>query len=271
MRSVIIGEQPQSANYVILEASWGEAGDKYKNAHIPGAIHMNTDLVEEDKYWNIRSPLKIEKTMKDFGITKDTVVIVYGTDSGAARVTFVCLWAGVEEIHLLDGGYQSWLSARYPTETGMVELKPVADFGTKVPAHPEYVLSLPQVREAQKDDNFRLVSIRSWKEFIGETSGYSYISRAGEPSGAIWGHDEDDYYQADGTVKPLAEIQVSLWKEWDISQNNTISFYCETGWRATVPFLICHENSWRNISLFDGGWYVWQMDESLPIQVGDPR
>ena len=36
-------------------------------------------------------------------------------------------------------------------------------------------------------DNFKLVSIRSEAEWLGETSGYSYIDRAGEPEGAIWG------------------------------------------------------------------------------------
>lgn len=59
--SLIKGEQPQSENYVILEASWGEPGDVYKKIHIPGAIHMNTDLIEESTYWNIRTPEEIEK------------------------------------------------------------------------------------------------------------------------------------------------------------------------------------------------------------------
>lgn len=272
VNSVVAGEQPQSAKSVILEVAWGEAGDEYKSAHIPGALHLNTDLIEEEKYWNIRTPQEIEQVMKDFGITKDTVVIVYGNDSAAARAAFVCLWAGVEEIHILDGGYKAWLAAGYPTEAGILKPTPAAAFGAAVPAHPEYVISLPQeVMEMQKDPNFRLVSIRSWEEFTGKISGYSYIERAGEPKGAVWGHDEGDYYRADGTIKPLEEIQSTLWDEWGISKDNTISFYCGTGWRASVPFFICYENGWRNISLYDGGWFVWQMDKDLPVQVGDPR
>lgn len=143
LSGVIAGKQPQSANYVILEASWGKPGNEYKTSHIPGAVHINTDLIEEDKYWNIRAPQEIEQVMKDFGITKDTAVIVYGNDSAAARVAFVCLWAGVEEVHLLDGGYKTWLAAGYPTASGVEKPKPVESFGAAVPAHPEYVLSLP--------------------------------------------------------------------------------------------------------------------------------
>jgi len=268
LNSVINGEQPQSDDYVILEVSWGEANDKYKNTHIPGAIHLNTDLIEEEKYWNIRSPEEIEQVFKDFGITKDTVLITYGT----SRAAFVALWAGVEEIHILDGDLDAWLAGGYPVESGIVEPTPVADFGTTIPAHPEYLISMPEeVVEAQKDDNFRLVSIRSWEEFIGETSGYGYIDRAGEPLGAVWGHNTDAYYQEDGTVKSINEIEKELWDEWDIKKGNAISFYCGTGWRATIPFFIAYENGWEDITLFDGGWFVWQMDESLPIQTGDPR
>lgn len=273
LNSVIEGEQPQSENYVILEVSWGEPSDEYKNTHIPGAIHINTDMIEESTYWNIRTPEEIEQVFEDYGITKDTVVITYGPDiSGAARVAFVCLWGGVEEVHILEGGLNAWLSRNYPTESGIVDPVPVDDFGTTVPAHPEYVLSMPEeVLEAQKDDNFRLVSIRSWEEFIGETSGYSYIERAGEPLGAVWGHDVDAYFNEDGTVKSIEEIQETLWDEWDIKKGNRIFFYCGTGWRACVPFFIAYENGWDNIGIYDGGWFVWQMDESLPIQTGDPR
>lgn len=272
VNSVITGEQPQSENYVILEVSWGEPSDEYKSAHIPGAIHLNTDLIEEPDYWNIRTAEEIEQVLKDFGITKDTVVITYGNDSAAARAAFVAFWAGVEEVHILDGGFDAWLAGNYPTESGIVEPVAVADFGAPIPARPEYLISMPdEVLEEQKDDNFRLVSIRSWEEFTGETSGYSYIERKGEPLGAVWGHDEDAYYNEDGTIKSIEEIQKSLWDEWDIKKDNRIAFYCGTGWRATVPFFIAYENGWDNIALYDGGWFVWQMDESLPIQTGDPR
>ena len=45
VKSVIDGNQSQSSNYVILEASWGDPSADYKKAHIPGALHINTDLI----------------------------------------------------------------------------------------------------------------------------------------------------------------------------------------------------------------------------------
>jgi thiosulfate/3-mercaptopyruvate sulfurtransferase len=272
VQSVINGDQPQSGNYVIIECAWGEAGEEYLATHIPGAVHMNSDTIEEEEYWNIRSAEEIAQVMADYGITKDTTVITYGPGSVSSRVAFVCFWAGVDEVHVLDGGLAAWTAAGLETEAG--DIAPTAtekDFGVEIPARPQYLQSMPEeVVAAQQDDNYRLVSIRAGEEFVGETSGYSYIDRAGEPEGAVWGHDEEDYYNADGTIKDFSEIEAML-AEWDVTANNNVAFYCGTGWRATVPFFICYENAWENVILYDGGWFVWQMEESLPVQTGDPR
>ena len=270
VKSVIDGNQSQSSNYVILEASWGEPSADYKKAHIPGALHINTDLIEEPNYWNVRTPQEIEQVMKDFGISKDTAVIIYGEPSPAARVAVTFLWAGVEEVHILDGNLKAWTDMGYAASNNDEKAAPIEDIGVKVPAHPEYIISLPeQIIEKQKDHNFKLVSIRSWGEFIGKISGYSYIEKVGEPKGAVWGRDEFDYVDDNGKVISIDEAQ-KIWNEWGVTKDNEISFYCGTGWRAAIPFLIAYQEGWTNVTLFDGGWYVWQMNPELPIQLGDP-
>lgn len=271
VKSVIDGNQPQSSNYVILEASWGDASADYKKAHIPGALHINTDLIEEPEYWNVRTPKEIEQVIKDFGISKDTAVIVYGEPSPAARVATTLLWAGVDEVHVLDGNLKAWTDMGYAASSNTEKAKPIDDVGVIVPAHPEYIISLPdQIIEKQKDPNFKLVSIRSWDEFTGKVSGYSYIERVGEPKGAVWGRDEFDYVDDNGKIISIDEAQ-KIWNEWGITKDNEISFYCGTGWRAAIPFLIAYQEGWTNVTLFDGGWYVWQMNPELHVQLGDPR
>ena len=271
VQSVIDGNQKESENYVIGEVSWGTYKDSpsYTKGHIPGAIHINTDSVEEGPVWNILSPEKIEKSMLENGITKDTTVILYGDPSAAGRVAFTYLWAGVENVKMLNGGIEAWEKAGYKTETDVVEAKKAEEFGTKVPAHPEYCLSIEDTKEKLKDENFKLVSIRSEDEFLGKTSGYAYINKAGEPEGAVWGFDTDRYVNEDGTCINMEQMK-ELWNECDFSADNELSFYCGTGWRACVPWLICYENGMTNMTVFDGGWNEWQMDDNNPVQVGDP-
>ena len=79
VKSVIDGNQEESENYVILEASWGTYKDSpdYTDGHIPGAIHVDIASVESEPYWNLSDPEVVEKGMLDLGITKDKTVILY--------------------------------------------------------------------------------------------------------------------------------------------------------------------------------------------------
>ncbi|MGP1404373.1 MAG: sulfurtransferase [Catonella sp.] len=278
IKSVIDGKQEESKDFVILEAAWGEVADDkaYTEGHIPGALHMNTDYIESEEFWNIRTPEEITELMKKYGITKDTTVITYGNSpviSADDRVAMTLLWAGVENVKNLSGGIDAWKNAGYELETTVNEPKATdKDFGVTIPAHPEYILSIDQVKDKLKNDkNFKLVSIRSRDEFEGKTSGYGYIDRAGEPLGAIWGHDTDDgsYNNEDGTVANIVTVKKYL-AESGASLENEVSYYCGTGWRAAIPFLIEYDEGIRTMSVYDGGWFQWQMDPENPVQLGAP-
>ena len=79
----------------------------------------------------------------------------------------------------------------------------------------------------------------------------------------------------DGTVKEPTKIFVA-WEKWGITPDKEVAFYCGTGWRAATAFFITKQEGWKDVKLFDGGWYDWdkahQKDPSkYPVQVGDPR
>lgn len=101
VQSVLDGNQEESEDYMVLECAWGTVQDAaaYKEGHIKGAYHMNTDDIESEEYWNIRTPEEIKDLMAEYGITKDTTVICYsdkGTNSADDRVAFTLLWQGGE-------------------------------------------------------------------------------------------------------------------------------------------------------------------------------
>ncbi|MCC0706498.1 rhodanese-like domain-containing protein [Clostridioides sp. ES-S-0190-01] len=287
VKSVIDGNQPESKNYVIAEGSWGatEQNEGYLKQHIPGAIHIDTDSLEYDNdegvkdfdNYNIKPADVVEKVLLSNGITSDTTVILYGSDSGVDRIAFICLWAGVKNVKVMDGSIEAWKNTKYDVEKGAVEPKSQKEFGVKVPAHPEYVMDIKDVENKLKNDpNFRLVSIRSLEEFSGKTSGYNYIDKAGEPKGAVWGRagtdasSMQDYMNEDGSYVDFDKV-LGYFKDIDVTKDTNTAFYCGTGWRATIPWLMCYENGWKNITLFDGGWWQWQTQPNLPVQVGNPK
>ena len=276
---VVADQVPGYEDAIIAEASWGpvDQNEPYQTAHIPGAIHIDTDSVEDYDKYNIFPFEVLSENLAGYGITADTPLIVYGDDpSAASRVVLAASYAGVKNVKLMNGNMSTWTDAGNETEEGIVEPVAAEAFGAEEAAHPEYLISCADVREKiDSDENFRLVSIRSTEEFEGLTSGYSYIDYAGEPKGAVWGHagvdpyDMSDYVNEDGTFVDY-ETVVSYMDEAGVSQENETAFYCGTGWRACVPFLILKDNGWDNVEVYDGGWYEWLMNPDYPVQVGDP-
>ena len=280
----VIDGKSEVEKYVLAEVTWGEAdaSPDYLTKHLPGAIHINTDSVEEGPVWNLRKAEEIEKNFLAYGIDKDTTLILYGPDTGVDRVAYAALYLGVEQVKILDGGLKIWEAAGFETEEG--EIKPTAaeDFGAETPVHPEYLLSLEDtVDQLKNNDNFRLVSTRSENEWLGIESGYSYIPKAGEPKGAVWGRpllrdsgvanvsDMEDYKNEDGTNKTMDEVN-AMWEAEGFTVENDLSFYCGTGWRSCLPFLMMYECGLES-TMFDGGWNEWQMNDELEVQIGDPN
>jgi 3-mercaptopyruvate sulfurtransferase SseA len=146
----------------------------YLQGHIPGASYVDTTEFEQGPVWNkVADPILINRLLSR-GIRHDTTVIVYARDPlAAARAAHLMLYAGVEDVRLLDGGYAAWTRLRFRLEQGLAASVPAAcDFGCHYPAHPEYLVNMGQVKILLGQSDACLVSLRMWNEFIGKTSGH---------------------------------------------------------------------------------------------------
>ena len=79
----------------------------------------------------------------------------------------------------MSGGANGWTDAGYEVETESNTPGKVEDFGTDKPLNPDYIDTVDEVEELLADDNAQVVDTRAFKEFTGESSGYSYIEEAG--------------------------------------------------------------------------------------------
>ena len=266
-----------AGEWKVFEAAWG-APKFYLLSHIPGAGYIDTNEVESEPLWNKVSDAQLKAMLAKHGIRHDTTVILYGRDVyAAARVAQIMLYAGVKDVRLLDGGWKTWSDAGLPVERGTPpEQKPEPDFGAPIPGQPQLMLNTEQARALLHRQDASLVSIRSWPEFIGTTSGYSYIKPKGEIAGARWGHagsdstHMEDFHNPDGTMRSADDI-AAMWKSWNILPSQQVSFYCGTGWRASETFMYARAMGWNNVSVYDGGWYEWSSDPKNPIATGDRK
>lgn len=265
---------PPSQDYKIVEVAWGEA-TWYLTSHIPHALYLDTNNIESKPLWNKVSDEKLKAEFEKLGISHNTTVLLYGRNmSAAARAANIMMYAGVKDVRLINGGWQAWEKAKYPFESLTTNHAKSKPFGVTIPQHPEYIIGLTQAKKLLADrDHSSLVSIRSWPEYIGKTSGYSYIKPKGRIKGARWGHAGtdashlQDFHNPDGTmISP--NIIARNWNQWNILSDQTVAFYCGTGWRASEAFFYAYVMGWKNISVYDGGWYEWSSKPSDPIALG---
>jgi thiosulfate/3-mercaptopyruvate sulfurtransferase len=295
LRAVFAGERPEAApagRFLLFHVNFG-VPEEYEEAHIPGALYLDTNVLEDPADWNRRSPAVLDAAIRALGITKDTTVVVYGRDTeghanekwpgrragqiAATRALMILRYAGVDDVRLLDGGYDWWVRAGNPVETVIREPSPVADFGAVVPVRPEVIVDIEEAKEIISDPDGALVSVRTWREHIGAVSGYNYIGPAGRIKGDVWGNCGSDAYHmqhyrnVDNTMRTYPEITAN-WAEAGITPEKWVAFYCGTGWRASETWFYAYLQGWPRIAVYDGGWFEWSQDPSNnPIEIGEPQ
>ncbi|MFW5762031.1 MAG: sulfurtransferase, partial [Cyclobacteriaceae bacterium] len=125
VKQLIDGEKPdeyENSNFKIVHSHYRNR-DAYLSGHIPGAIDMDTLALESPETWNRRNPRELKEALEKHGITSDSTVIVYGKfmhpdnddefpgsaagHIGAIRNAFIMMYAGVRDVRVLNGGFQS--------------------------------------------------------------------------------------------------------------------------------------------------------------------
>lgn len=293
VNSVIDKEEVELApeeNVVIVHSHYRNR-EAYLSGHIPGAIDMDTLALEAPETWNRRSPEELKLALEKHGITSNTTVIMYGKfmwpdnndefpgsaagHIGAIRNSFIMLYAGVKDVRILNGGFQSWKDAGYEIDTVDVPKIAVDEFGANIPANPELAVDVPKAKEMIISKDADIVCVRSWPEYIGEVSGYNYIEKKGRIPGTVFGNCGSDAYHMenyrnlDYTVREANEV-AEIWKEVGITPDKHLAFYCGTGWRGSEAFLNAWLMGWPRVSVFDGGWFEWSNDPSNPYETGIP-
>ena len=275
VNDILDGNKPEtfenSKNIKIVEASWGEESEAYSKGHVPTSVHINTDTVEPPPQWMLASDEELAKFANDY------TVIVTGPDVMASyRVAVVLRYIGINDVRVLNGGNNAWTSAGYELETK--SNKPVAgnDFGATIPANPDLIDTQAELKEMLKDSNNVLVDNRSWDEYIGKISGYSYHDKKGRIPGAVYGYAGtsattlEDYRNIDNTMRNADEIK-ALWKDAGIDTNKHLMFMCGSGWRAAEVLTYANVMGFDNTSLYSDGWIGWSNDTSNPTETGEPK
>ena len=283
VKALIDGQTPETfetgVEYKFFNVAWGEVDQSgYLDGHVPGAVHVNTDWFEppSDNGWMLADDETLLALMLRLGITAGDHIVVTGPEPMAAcRFAVILKYMGVDDVRVMTGGLVEWSDLGYELATDNVEPVAVESFGVDTPANPDWIDTIEEVQDLLTQDNFTLVDNRTWEEFIGESTGYSYHDKAGRIPGAVFGYagkvssSSVCYYRnIDKTMRNADEI-LAMWEGCGIDPSNHLSFMCGSGWRAAEILWYARVMGYENTSLYSDGWIGWS-NAGLPSETGDP-
>jgi thiosulfate/3-mercaptopyruvate sulfurtransferase len=242
----------------------------YTEAHIPGAIGFDwkRDLQDRVKR-DFLGPREFGELFGSRGISNDHQIVLYGDRNNwfAAYTYWYLKYYGHDNVKLMNGPREKWISEGRPTTTDVPEYEPqtfqAKDGDQSIRAMRD------EVREAL-DSNVSLVDVRSPQEFSGELIAMAgYEQEGAQRAGHIPGAASVPWAQAvqeDGTFKPADELR-ELYGSKGVIDGNPVIAYCRIGERSAHTWFVLHELLGKDdVKNYDGSWTEWGNMVAVPIE-----
>lgn len=240
----------------------------YKEGHVPNAINvfygswaisrkgLQNELPEDDDLMDVIGAA---------GITPDLQVVVVGkTDAvpdrvNLTRVAWTLKYAGVENVAILDGGYNKWTAAKKPPSKDMVKPAAVQYKGTinkGIFAGKDYVMG--QIGKAA------IIDTRAPEFFFGVAK-LDFVAKAGHIKSAVslpspW------IFTADGSFRDKADLEAMAANVVGKDLGKEMITYCDTGRLCSGWWFILSEVlGYKNVKAYDGSMEEWAKDANAPV------
>jgi len=223
------------------------------NGHIKNAVNLPPGTFDKGgsgiDSTDLKSPAEIATILGNAGITAATRIIVCGqnVDANAGRVFWLLEHMGASDVHLLDGGFDKWVSDGYPTVVTATTATPAVF----VPAVDSSKLATKAAVLANyTNTDYSIVDSRNASDY-----NLSHIPNAVNIL-------TTDFLNADNTVKSYADLKTTLDNK-GITAGKTVITHCYVGYRSGQEYFIFRLMGF-DVSNYDGSWTEWSADTTLP-------
>ncbi|CAN5854913.1 sulfurtransferase [soil metagenome] len=230
--------------------------------HIPGAAQIDWPALEivETTDTSIASwQSEVEAILTDLGIDRDDTVLVY--DGGtfiSGRVWWILHQLGHEDVRLLNGGLEAWVSDGGQLETGESTVEPAAEPYAGDPDAQSLVTITEAEAALDAGDAMFLDARRSDDEFaVGHIPGavnIPFIQNAAAEGPKYW--------------KNADELR-AMYEEAGVTPDQEIIVYCATGVRSSVTYFALLQLGYDNVAVFTGSFGEWSADPERPVETAD--
>lgn len=240
----------------------------YSKGHIKNAINItwqdlsNMNGTAEDKtFATVLKPEELSKKLSGYGLSKDKTIVLYSVKDGwgeDGRVQWNLKYAGLDNVKMLNGGYNVWEEKEY--ETSKDEVKPTAADIKVDKFNEDLNITTDQLKE--KLGKVKIIDTRAKDEFEGATK-YGEV-RGGHIPGAI-NIEFNQLYKEDGTLKSQTEIE-KIMTDNGINKEDEIVTYCTSGIRSGHMVMVLKLAGYDNVKNYDESYVAWAATPELEVE-----
>lgn len=238
----------------------------YEKSHIPNAIFFDheTDLCGPKTSKSGRHPLPdrrhFAKLLASTGISLHDEIVTYdcGSLMFASHMWWLLRWLGIQNVRVLNGGFDAWVDKGLYTTSSILKLKPVDEW---LPLKPLVrLISMSEVQENLKDAKFKVLDARVEGRFNGDFEPMDPV--AGHIPGAL-NHPADLNFNYKGELHSKEKLrQIFL----DISSDpKAIVHQCGSGITACLNEFAMEEAGLEGSGLYAGSWSEWIAYPENPV------
>jgi thiosulfate/3-mercaptopyruvate sulfurtransferase len=244
------------------------SSEEYKTGHIPAArnipfpawITAKGDLLVE-----LPEETYLCDMLGTAGITPDSIVVIVNkTDhpyplADAARVAATLLYVGIQNVAILDGGYNKWVKEGKTLSQDVPEIKPARFSGEtdkEIFVIKDYVLEhigKSVILDNRDPSVYFGISVEPTAKRGGHIPGARCL-----PAPWIW--------TAEGTYHDITILRDMAYGVISSGPAREIVVYCGVGGYASAWwFVLTQLLGYENVKLYDGSAQEWTLDAKMPL------
>ena len=240
--------------------------EKYELIHILNSSFMDLHLDLSDKASPYRFTLpKLEalaEKFKKLGIGSDFHTILYSRNGAqwSARLWWMLKSVGIDNVSILDGGFNEWKKNGLPTSQESLTFLP-SDFDF-IPRENIFV-NKQAVLEAIDSDSTIILNSLTADIHKGQNPRYGRPGRIPKSKNIPF-HELLD--SETGKFKTFEEL-TKIFETNKITKDKNILNYCGGGIAASLEAFVLYQLGFKNIAIYDNSLHEWAaIDQTLPME-----
>lgn len=236
----------------------------YQACHIATALWF--DKTQVNRAENNTSGLLPEtetltQALQTVGFQPHQTVVVYGhaTAPDVGRVVWTLYAFGIQNIVLLDGGFNAWQAADLPITTQAKIAMATTAVSLQRPT-PAIACTSHSLLAALDDANVKILDARTTAEYTGEEKRSTF---GGHIPGAIHLPWQAVINEQGDALQDTQQLEI-LFADLGLAKTDVIYTYCQSHQRSAIIAVVLMHLGYQQVIGYPGAWSDWGNQAALP-------